>query len=1127
MRVSLRLVSAVALISLAAVSTLNVGAQDAPPKPTENPEVANARMLRFPDVSATHICFVYAGDIWIVAKTGGAATRLSTAAGEEYKPKFSPDGKRIAFSGNYDGNVDIYVLPIEGGIAQRVTHHPGSDLLVDWTPDGKSLLFSSSATSPTGRYSELFTVSDKGGLPKKLPMPWGDNGSFSPDGNTIAYTPWSLDFRTWKRYRGGMSARIWKFDLKSLDAAEISTGKASYGSPMWSGDCIYYICDDNECARNNLVCYDNKTGKAQHITNFTDFDVRFASLGPADIVFEHGSRIELLDLKSHKTRAVDISVVTDGSTLRPRTVDVSKAVANSTVSPGGERAGFEARGDIFTVPAEHGVTRNITRTPGIAERYPAWSPDGKTMAYFTDRGGEYELATQPAEGGAETIHTKLGGGFKYTPQWSPDCRKLAFIDQTMRIRMHDLDSGKTHEVDKELWSYHGDLERFRVTWSADSRWMAYSRGQQNQHDAVYIFDTTEKTSRKVTSAYYSDSEPSFDPAGNYLYFLSNRNYEPIYSDVDNTWIYTNSTQIVAVPLRKDVKSPLATRNDDVKKEEKKEERKPDDPKAEKPKVKPVGIDFDDFERRIVELPVVSGRYAQLQAVEGKVLYLKRPRTGSADKNNALVSYDLDDREEQTLEESCNSFQVSGNGRQMLVENKGAWTIRGFGGGWGGGGNMGRGGGMGGGSRGGNRPMPNEEEGPKKEKKTLSLADMQLTVDPVAEWKQIFADAWRIERDYFYDPGMHGVNWPKIREQYGAMLGQCVTRWDVNYLIGEMIGEINASHTYRWGGDEESAKSLSVGMLGCDYSLENGRYRISRIYDGAPWDSEVRSPLREPGLNVEQGGYLIAVNGVEIDVSKDPWAAFQGLGGKTVALKINNKPTMDGAREVFVTTMANEGRLRYLSAVEATRARVEKASNGDIGYVYVPDTGRRGQNELVRQMRAQYTKKALIIDERWNGGGQLPDRFVEMLNRPILNYWGVRDGADWQTPGIAHNGPKAMLINGRAGSGGDAFPYYFKAAGVGKLIGTRTWGGLIGYTGVPSLIDGGTVIAPTFGIYNTKGEWIIEGYGVDPDIEVIADPGKIAKGADPELDRAIEELKKDLAANPPVVPKKPAYPDRSK
>jgi len=1103
------------LILFSAVAPVPQIAQDSGRGPVGSPDAfMDARMLRFPDVSASLISFVYAGDIWTVPKTGGLATRLTSAKGEEYKPRFSPDGKRIAFSASYDGNLDIFTLPVSGGVAERITHHPGGDSVIDWTPDGKSILFSSGAASPTGRYSELYTTGATGGLPVKLPVGWGDNASYSPDGGSIAYNPWSREFRTWKRYRGGMASRLWTFNLKSFEAVEISNGTANFSSPMWSGSLIYFLCDAGPERRSNLWAYDTRDGSRKQVTNFADYDVRFPSLGPAEIVFEQAGKLHLLDLKTAQTRAVNVSVVTDGATLRPRVVDVSKDVRNSAVSPSGERAAFEARGDIFTVPAEHGVTRNLTRTPGVAERYPSWSPDGKLVAYWSDRGGEYELTTQPAEGGAETVHTKLGAGYRYTAQWSPDSRKLVFIDQTMRVRMLELEGAKLTEIDKELWSYHGALESFRASWSADSRWLAYSRGQDNSYEAVYIYDTVEKVGRQVTAAYYDDGNPVFDPDGKYLYFASGRSFSPIYSDIDNTWIYTNTAVLMAVPLRKDVKSPLATRNNDEA-EKKPEERKPEEKKDPAAKVAPVLIDFDNFERRAVQLPITPGRFSQLQALPGKLVFLRRPRNGSADRNSQVVSYDLEDREEKVIEESAGSFEIAAGLKKMLVENRGAFTIRGTGGG-----------GFGGGGRaGGSRAAMPEGGEMRSDKSTLKLEDMQVTVDPMVEWRQIFNDGWRLQRDFFYDPGMHKVDWPAVRRQYGALIDQCVTRWDVSVVLGEMIGEINASHTYRSGGDMEAPDSVSVGLLGCDYEIADGRYRISRIYDGAAWDSEVRSPLSDAALNISAGNYLLAVNGVELDMAKDPWAAFQGLGGKVLSLTVNTKPTLEGARNVLVQTMTSESRLRYLTAIEETRARVDKLSDCKIGYVYVPDTGRGGQNELVRQTRAQFKKQALIIDERWNGGGQLPDRFVEMLNRPILNYWGVRDGADWQSPMFAHNGPKAMLINGRAGSGGDAFPFYFKQAGCGKLIGTRTWGGLIGITGAPAMIDGGGMTVPTFGIYNTKGEWIIEGYGVDPDIEVIAHPTKVAKGEDPELQRAIEELTKELATNPPKTPKKPEYPDR--
>jgi tricorn protease len=653
-----------------------------------------------------------------------------------------------------------------------------------------------------------------------------------------------------------------------------------------------------------------------------------------------------------------------------------------------------------------------------------------------------------------------------------------------------------------------------------------------------LHDTKSGKGRLVTSGFYNDEEPAFDPDGKYLYYKSDRSYDPTYSSADWSFIYANMTRLVAVPLRNDVPSPLAPRNDEEtpkKEDEKKPDAKPEDATAEKKpasseaekgatklteksvekksapkaaakkkgtpaakadaKPKPVEIDLDGFEQRAVLLPTKAGRYADLHALSGKLLYRWLPRTGSSGGSSLLEFYDLEKREPKSIVSGADGFSPSADGKKLLVRKDGDFFII------------------------------EPKEGQKLDKK-LATAGLETAIDPAAEWKQIFADAWRLQRDFFYDPGLHGVDWKAMRTRYESLLADCVTRWDVNYVIGELIGELNASHTYRSGGDLESAPTRGVGYLGCDFALENGAYRIKRIVEGAPWDVEVRSPLRTPGVKVAAGDYLLAVNGVPLDTAQEPTAAFQGLADKTVLLSVNSKPELKGAREVLVETLASESRLRYLAWVDANRRAVEKLSGGQIGYVYVPSTAQEGQNELVRQWRGQVQKPGLIVDERFNSGGQIPDRFVELLGRGVKNYWGVRDGRDWSWPPVSHAGPKAMLMNGWSGSGGDCFPYYFKQAGLGPLIGTRTWGGLIGITGAPPLIDGGSVTVPTFGIYNTQGEWIIEGFGVAPDIEVIDDPAKLAKGNDPQLERAVAEVLKVLKEKPPIAPKKPQYPIRA-
>ncbi len=1073
----------------------------------------DARMLRYPDVSATHIAFVYAGDIWLVPKEGGVAHRLSTPPGEETFPRFSPDGKTLAYTADYDGNEDIYTVPVTGGVPTRLTHNPFPDRVLDWYPDGSGILFASRMESGKDRFNQLYKVDKTGGLPVKLPVPYGEFGEISPDGKILAYMPIARDFRTWKRYRGGMAPDIWLFNLQDYSAKNITNNVANDSQPMWHGTTLYFLSDRDQNKRFNIWAYDLNSGKVREITHFEDYDVRFPAIGAAGIVFENSDRLYLLDLSTEKYKEVKVEVVTDRATLKPRQEKVAKLIRNGGISPTGKRAVLVARGDVFTLPAEHGVVLDLTRTSGYAERSPAWSPDGKWIAYFSDRSGEYELTVRPADGsGEERKVTSMGPGFRYNIFWSPDSKKVAFIDKAMTINICDMESGKLTPIDKGLYMFHGNLAGWTANWSPDSRWLAYSRDLDNRYDAVFVYDTSNGEKHQLTAGFYNASDPVFDPDGKYLYFLTSRTFRPDYSNLDNSWIYANTTTIAAVPLRKDVPSPLAARNDEeeVKKEEKPAEKPAEEmaknnekkeeaaaKKKEEPKTKAVDIDFDGFEERLVMLPPKAGNYTDLSAIPGKVIYRHLPRTGSGGEKSPIMYYDLKAREEKPILADADGYALSANGKKMLVMKSMRLAII------------------------------DVKPGAKMEK-MLPVGQMEMTVDPMAEWHQIFNDVWRFERDYFYDPNMHGVNWNEMRQRYGKLINDAVTRWDVNFVLGELIAELNSSHTYRGGGDVQQPLRHDVGLLGVNYTLENGAYRIHQIIDGAPWDNEVRSPLKEPGVDVKEGDYLLAVDRVPMDTTQDPWAAFQGRAGDTVILTVNDKPTMEGSREVLVKLLnpRESYRLRNLQWINEKRLKVEKATNGKVGYVYVPDTGINGQNELVRQFRAQFMKQGLIIDERFNSGGQIPDRFVELLNRPLYCYWAVRDGKDWQWPPVAHYGPQVMLINGWSGSGGDCFPFFFRDAKVGPLIGTRTWGGLIGISGVPYLIDGGMVTVPTFGIYSTGGKWIIEGHGVDPDIEVIDDPSKMVNGGDPQLDRAIEEVQKMLQQNPPKRPAKPTYPIRS-
>jgi tricorn protease len=1067
----------------------------------------DARLLRQPDVSATEIAFVYGGDIWIVDKEGGVADRLSTPKGEESFPRFSPDGASIAFTGNYDGNSDIYVMPVGGGLPTRLTHHPDRDRMLDWYPDGGSILFATPMTSEKQRFRKLYRVPVTGGLPEVLPVPYGEFGAISPDGATLAYMPLSRDFRTWKRYRGGTAPEIWLFGLSDHQARNLTANDANDGQPMWHGSTLYFLSDRDANMRANIWAHELDTDIVRQVTHFTDFDTHFPAIGPDDMVFENGGHLYVMDLETESPRPVEIEVVTDRASLRPHVVKVEKRIAGGDISPSGKRAVLSARGEIFSLPAEHGVVRNLTRTSGVAERFPAWSPDGKTLAYFSDRSGEYELTVRPADGsGDETTLTSMGPGFRYQPMFSPDSKKVVFIDSEEVIHLFDVETKALTEIDRGLWMMHGPLSGFEVSWSADSRWFAYSRGLDNRQSAIFLYDTSDGVRHQVTTGFVESYGPVFDPEGEYLYYLADRTFAPIYAEMDPTWIYANTTNIVAVPLRTDVVSPLAPRNDveddgedDGEDDEGNgnDKEKPDkdaDDDTDEEKVEAVKIDLEDFEARAVVLPPKAGQYADLAAVKGKVIYRRQPRTGGDEESSPMLFWDLEDREEKTILDDVDSYAVSADGKKLLVVANGSFAI--------------------------------VDVGPKQKMDTkLATSSMEMMVVPPEEWRQIFSDAWRLERDYFYDPNMHGVDWQAMRARYGALLDDVMTRWDLNFVIGELIAELNTSHSYRGGGDVERAESRGVGLLGVDWELADGDYRIKHIVTAAPWDIEVRSPLAEPGVDVSEGDWLLAVNGTPIDTAKDPWAAFEGLAETTVILTVNDRPSLEGAREVLVETLGSEARLRNLAWIEANRRKVDEVSGGRIGYVYVPSTGRGGQTELYRMFRPQYDKEGLIVDERFNNGGQIPDRFVELLDRPLYNFWAVRSGKDWQTPTIALTGPKVMLINAWSGSGGDAFPYYFRAAGLGPLIGTRTWGGLIGYSGQPGLIDGGRLTVPTFSFYNLDGEWDVEGYGVDPDIEVVDDPSLMLDGGDPQLDRAIAEVLEALEANPPVRPQRPEYPVR--
>ena len=1075
-------------------------------------------MLRVPDVSATHVVFVYADDLWLVPREGGVALPLASPPGIEGLPRFSADGRTIAFTGNYDGNRDIYTIPAGGGVPTRVTHHPGFETLCGWTPDGR-LLFFTNAFAGRDRQVQLFTVGASGGLPEPLPVPYGAFADVSSDGRWLAYTPHTTDNRTWKRYRGGMSTDIWLFDLQQKTSKRATTWEGTDTAPMWHGATLYYLCDDGPEHRLNLWSLDPNTLAKKQLTKYADYDVKWPAIGPGpkgggEIVFQHGSQVELYDVPSGKARALEVIIPGARAKLKSRSVDAAQFVQSWDVGPSGKRVLAGARGDVWSLPAKQGTPRNLTRTSGVAERDGSWSPDGKWVAYLSDASGEYELMLAPADGkGEPKALTQGGSAFRRLMVWSPDSKQLVFSDKTGTLYLLGVEGGEPRVIEKDPWA--GDLIGTNPSFSRDSRWLAYSSSDADSGVSRLVLYEVEGGARHVvTAGMFDDGNPVFDRKGDYLYFRRRGHFEPLYGELDTSFLYAATEQLCVVPLRADQASPFAPKSDeedgDAKKDEKKEEGEKGDEgektaeagkeEAKEPE-KPVEIALEGFEQRAVLLPIDPGVFGSLGVNDaGALLYVRRPIQG-LEGEPAIHLFDVtgydatsDEPHEKLVAKERGAFALSGDGKKILAFGEGG-------------------------------PQIGDAKADAKLVK-LSLAGLEVEIDPRAEWRQIFDDAWRLMRDFFYDPHMHGVDWQAVRAQYAAMLDDCNSREDLSYVLREMISELNVGHAYYSGGDVGGQPSRSVGLLGCDYALDQGAYRIARIHEGAAWDTDARGPLSQPGVGVKAGDYLLAVNGVPLDTSVAPWAAFQGLAEKTVTLTVSAKPTLDDeARSVVVETLDDETELRYRAWIEEHRRYVADKTGGRVGYVYVPSTGVDGQNDLVRQFAGQLRKDALIVDERWNSGGQIPTRFIELLNRPATNYWARRDGHDWPWPPDAHFGPKCMLINGLSGSGGDAFPFYFRQAGLGKLIGTRTWGGLVGLSGYPPLIDGGDIECPSFAFYETDGTWGVEGHGVDPDIEVIDDPALMQDGGDPQLDRAIALMLEELQKKPYKAPARPAYPDR--
>ncbi len=1073
-------------IILVAVSVLNATAQ------------INAKLMRYADVSDTKIAFVFGGDIWIVPKEGGLAVQLTRSPGEESWPKFSPDGQSIAFTASYNGNQDVYVMPTSGGIPTRVTYQSFADRMIAWHPDGKRLMFASSGENGGRRLlNQFFMVNKEGGFPEKLPLPYGELASFSPDGNQLAFITKITESYPFKRIRSGYNSDVYIYDMTSQKVENITNRIAIDGKPTWSGNTVYFLSDDNEQMRLNVWAYDTQTRQIQQLTDFKEFDVSYLSSSTEDLIFEMGGDLYLMDLASQTHKKIDVHVVSDLSVEMPQQKDVSKSISNMTLSPDGKRVILESRGELFNVPSKEGYTINLTQSSGAFDHSPAWSPDGKQLAYWSDQSGEYELWLREIQGNKEPKKlTSRGSGFGYTLYWSPDSKKIAFIDEKNDIQIIDAASGQITKAGNTYWTLsHPGRPGFPINWSPDSKWLTFVQGLENANSAVFIFDVAANKLHQATSGFYSDASPIFSKDGKYLFFQTDRNMESVYSALDDgTWVYPNATEIAAVSLTKSGASILPPKNDStaISEEKKPEDKKSDEKKAEGLQVK---IDFDGLEARMVVLPVKAGNIGKMAAVEDKLIYLRYPRSGSGENTSALVYYDIKDRKEKTIMEKVNSFDVSADGKSLLVRSGNQLGVI----------------------------AANENQ---KIEKPVPTGEMSMQWSAREEWNQIFNDTWRRYRDFFYDPEMQQVDWEEMRRRYGEMVKDARTRWDITNIQSDMLSELSAGHTYTAGGDVESVDYKATGFLGIEWEKDGDRYRIKRIIKPATWNTEARSPFDRSGIEVKEGDYILAVNGVKLDPEKDPYAAFEGLGGKTVSLTV--LPPGGQEKDIVITLLnpSEEANLKYLEWVEKNRKLVDKLSDGKLGYIYMSNTADAGQKELVSMYYGQLDKQGFIIDERFNGGGQLADRFMELLLRPVVYNLHWRHGRDHTQPVKTNTGPMGMLINGWAGSGGDGLPWAFKELNAGPVVGENTLGILVGPATGHALIDGGMITVPGARLYDNDGHWFWEGEGVSPDIEVKDDLNMFMLGRDVQIERVVEEVMKRLKDNPTKMTPAPEYEDRT-
>ena len=1118
-----------ASVSFSLLSILAASAQSLP---------NTTRLLRFPTTNDREIVFCYAGELYTVGKDGGTARRLTSGPGYTSFPRFSPDGKQVAFASEYDGNREVYMMPAEGGSPKRLTisatlgrddvsdRMGPNNIVMAWENTKPLIVFRSRMKSFNDFIGSLFTVGLDAELPQQVPVPRGGFTSFSPDDSKMAFNRVFREFRTWKHYRGGMADDIWIHDFKTGATENLTNNPAQDICPMWGPDNKIYFISDRD-GRMNLFVIDLVSKETKQLTNFKDFDIKFPSIGKESIVFEQAGYIWRYDLKSGQVTTLPIEIKEDFAIGRSALVDASKHVESVNLAPDGERTIVVARGDLFSVPAKNGTPRNLTRTSNAHERDAVWSPDGKWIAYNSDVTGENELYVRSQDGKGDAVQVTGGADtYFYAPKWSPDSKKLLWADRLQRLRYVDVASKTVTQVDQDKY---GEIEIFN--WSPDSQWIAWGRPEENGMSRVYLYSLASKQQTAVTDNWYGSGEPVFSDDGKYVLLGSARDFKATFGDEEFANIYRDMERVYLVTLSKEIENPLGPKSDEVGKAEQKrekekakeaedkkpeekaagekkaDEKKPEPAKPKKPVI--VKVDTDGIQSRILGLEITPGNYRNIRMVDDRIFYLRRTAgddVGEEDDDGAgrdrkshLCAYSLEDRKETVIGD-VNDYEITFEGKKMLVKIKKDYAII---------------------------DLPKDKIETKDHEHKIEGLDLQL--DRHAEWNQIYFECWRHMRDFFYSPTMNGVDWKAMRDKYAVLVPFVNHRNDLTYLLGELIGELNNGHTYVGGGERPDTPRVKLGLLGAELSRDSATraYRIDHILPGENWDKHTRSPLTAVGVNVKAGDYILAVNGTSVSSLPNIYQALIGTAGKQVILRVNSKPSDAGAHDVTVVPTENEGPLYYLDWVQKNIDYVTKKTKDEVGYLHIPDMGRPGLNEFTKLYFPQIRKNGLIVDVRGNGGGFVSPLVIERLRRAFVMVGIARNGMPQPDPAHAFMGPMVTLINEFSASDGDIFPFRFKTLGLGKLIGKRTWGGVVGIRDSLPLVDGGQFFKPEFGLYSKDGkEWIIEGHGVDPDIVVDNDPAKEFGGEDQQLDRAIQEIQQEMKTKGYQLPSPPPYPNRN-